>query len=556
MSATYKIIVEQEGINHIKIFKAEADGFVNEWNIPLKGDNEPIVFNAFYTESNFAIINWDGWVRMFNADNKEELVNYKLHGKITSRGIFSLDKSELYVAYTNDSINYLATFNLHTYELGIMQLPDVYYDSIEIRKDGNLLFYKHDWERPGDKKIYRHFYSVLDMHTKNIEQFELVYPPQFSFGEFKPVVDIEQNRVIMPAYDDVVYKTNTEGETVFEFRIAIFDLNTFDLKIVSVRDFPKDQLGCSEYESEEMAEAFLSPDRNRDYYDSSLNFYENLTTIKITANGFWLCWRGGIVRKINSDFSMSPLLVTDTRPNNTTKGIFQHAYFHSHLFHIDNSTIVFAEALDFYTCPMPEFNNADIHTPIALHLSKTSLDEIYKLNYSKEQKNEIENLDYIQIEVANLSKKKGFTDALLQMESIVSDLTAAGIGSTLFFIITDKKGKKLQEPEFFAEAINHNPKGVQSIIEKFIQYPKAQYTYRNEEETALCHAVYELAKKGNLYIKTVLQYLAAIDLDHDVFNRENTFPLLEENNKHTTLLKEMKTVSGELAEWYKYYCEG
>jgi hypothetical protein len=556
MSETYKLFIEQEGVNHVKVFKAEGDGFVNTWNFPLKGDDEPIVFNQFYTESNFAIINWDGWVRMFNAVNKEELVNYKLYGKVTSRGIFSLDKSELYVAYTKDSTNLLAIFNLHTYELSIIQMPDIYSDSIEVRKDGNLLFYKHDWERSDDKKIYKHFYSVLDMHTKNIEQYELAYAPQYSFGEFKPVVDIQHNRVIMPAYDDVVYKTTTEGETIFEFRIALFDLNTFDLKILSVRDFPVSQLGCSEYECEEMAEVLVSPNRKKDYYKSSQEFYENLTTIKIADDGFWLCWRGGIVRKINSDFSMSPLLVTDTRPNDTTKGMFQHSYFHSHLFHIDNSTIVFAEALDFYTCPTPEFNHADLKIPIALHLVQTSLDEIYNLRYSSEQKNEIKNRDYIQIEVNDLSKKKDFTDALLQMETVVSDLNAAGIGATLLFTITDKKGKTLQEPEFFEEAMEYNPEGIKSIIEKFIQYKNAKYTYRNSEETALCYAVFELAKKGDRYITTVLHYLNTIDLDHDVFCKENIFPLLEEYYKQDELLKNMKSVSKKLAEWYSYYCEG
>ena len=558
MLEKYKIIIDREGVNHVKGFKADDNGYSNHWNFPLKNDDEPIIFNDFYTESRFAIINWDGWVRLYDASIQKALLDHKLNGKVNSRAVLSLNKSKLYVAYTDDSSNHhLAIFDLSTYELQTLELPDIYGDSMEIRKDGCLLFYKHDWERINNKKVYRHFYSVLNPETQKQDQFELPYAAQFSYGEFKPVIDIENNRTIIPLYDDVPNKTSASGEVVFEYRIALFDLNTFEIThALSVRDFPINQLGCSESECEEMSELFQSSERDKDYYEASREFFENLTTIKIVPDGFWLCWRGGILRKIDSNLIMSPLLVTNTRPNNTVKGMFQHAHFHSHLYHIDNTTIVLAEALDFYKTAIPNIASVDFEIPIALQLETTSLDEIYNLNYSNDQKNEIENRDHILIEVKDLSDTKGNKEAILKIKTIISDLNAAGVGSRLSFLIKDTKGIALDESEFFNEAITYDPEGIKLLIETFIQHPKARYLHRNPEETALCHAAFELARLGDQYEATVFQYLAAIDMDHDVFNLENTIPALEEKYNPKELTQKMKVVSEELAEWFEGYYEG
>jgi hypothetical protein len=557
MSELYKIIIEQEGVNHVKVFKAEGDAFVNDWNFPLKGDDEPIVLSVFYTESRFVLMNWNGWIRAYDSDTKELVFDHKLNGSVDAKAVLSLDKSKLYVALTLDSSAYLIQISLDTFAIETLELPDIYNDLLQIRKDGSLLFYKEDSKFLEDKKVYTHFYSVLDVHTKNIEQFEFPYAAQYPFNEFKPVIDIDNNWAIMPAYEDITHKTNSAGETVFEFKIVLFDLNSFEIvALLSVRDFTKDQLGYSEHDCYEMNELFLATERKKAYYNSLREFYENLTSIKVVADGFWICFRGGILRKIDLNFNLSPLLATSSRANNSTEGIFQHGHFHSHLYQIDEQKIILAEHLNLYKASMPEINSADIETPIALTFEETRLEEIFNLRSSTENKNEVELRDYIQIEVKDLTKKKGFTDALKQIETVVSDLNAAGIGSILKFIINDTKNKTFEEPEFFAKAIEHDSKRIVSIVKKFIGQPKSQYIYRNPEETALCYAAFELAKLGDQYETTVFQYLAAIDLDHDVFNKEYILPLLEENYNHDELLKKMKKVSKELAEWYSYYCEG
>lgn len=554
----YKILIEQEGVNHVKVFKAAGNSFVNDWNFPLPGDDEPIIFKEFYTESRFAIINWDGWIRLFDASFQTTLVDHKLNGKSNSSAVFSLDKSMLYVAYTDDSRNHhLAILNLHNYEIVTLALPDVYKNSMEIRKDGCLLFYKHDWERIEDKKVFKHFYSVLDLEAQKLNQFELAFAPQFSFGEFKPVIDIENNRAIMPLYDDVPHKKNASGEIVFEYRIAFFDLDTFDIThALSVRDFPKNQLGYYENDGEEMTELFLGANRDKDYREMQREFFENLNTIKIVEDGMWLCWRGGILRKIDSDFNLSPLLVTDTRPNNSAKGLFQHTNFHSHLYHIDDTTIVLAEHRDLCKSPMPEINVIDIETPIALNFEETSLDELYNLTYSKENLKEIELRDSIQINVTDLSTKAGIIDALTQIETIVSDLKAAGIGNTLILLFNDAKETTLQEPEFFAKAAAIAPELIHTILEKVMANNSIRFIYRNEEEAVLCHAVSELAKKGEAYLDTIIKYLSAIDEpDYNEYVRVNVIQSIEKIHSVDVIKKKTKAFSPELGEWYEYYRE-
>lgn len=553
----YKVFTEQEGVNHVKIYVSEGSQYVNDWNFPLKGDDEPIILSEFYTESRFVLMNWNGWIRAYDADTKELVFDHKLNGSVDAKAVLSLDKSKLYVALSIDSSAYLVQISLDTFAIETIELSDIYNDLLQIRKDGSLLFYKEDWQHVEDKKVYKHFYSVLDVNTKNIQQFELPYAAQFSFNEFKPVIDIDNNWVIMPAYEDVAHKTNSSGETIFEFKIVLYDLNSFEIvKSLSVREFPLNQLGYSEYECKEMNELFLNSERNKSYYKALREFYDNLNSIQVVTDGFWLCWRGGILRKINSTFNMSPLLVMSSRPHNSGEGMFEHSGFHSYLYQIDEQKIILTEHLDLYKSSMPEINFTDPETPIAIHFEETSLEEIFNLRSSTENKNEAELRNYIQINVNDLSQKKGFTDALKQIETVVSDLNAAGIGSILKFIIYDTKGKTYQEPEFFAEATEHDTKHIISIVNKFIDYPKAKYIYRNDEETALCYAVFELAKKGNDYISTVFSYLTAIDLDHDVFTKEYIFPLLEENYGRDELMKKMEAISEELAEWYGYYCEG
>jgi hypothetical protein len=55
----YKVFTETEGVNHVQVFKASGNNYINDWNFPLKGDDQPIIFKEFYTGVYFIVMEND-----------------------------------------------------------------------------------------------------------------------------------------------------------------------------------------------------------------------------------------------------------------------------------------------------------------------------------------------------------------------------------------------------------------------------------------------------------------------------------------------------------------
>src|SRR5690606_31131741 len=134
------------------------------------------------------------------------------------------------------------------------------------------------------------------------------------------------------------------------------------------------------------------------------------------------------------------------------------------------------------------------------------------------------------IAVDDLTSEKDFQDALQQMIALTEDIDAIGCGDQLAFLVRDQNGKAMDDSQFFkaASKIEGSAEKIKKIVENFANYPDAARLYINEEETALCYAVYELACFGPAYIPTIFRYLSVIDEDHDVFNTETLIPFLME----------------------------
>ncbi|WP_445456698.1 hypothetical protein [Flavobacterium sp. HNIBRBA15423] len=554
----YKLLMHLDGVNQVKIFKHQTNGlYTNEWNFSLKGDDEPIVMSEFYNENQFAIINSDGWIRLFDADKKELLLDYKLNGDNDAKAIFSIDKSKIYIAFRDkDYQAYLATFEIKTLKVDLQEIQD-YKSNLEIRNDDSLLFYKIDWEYINKKEKYTHGFTVYNSITKESTYYDLPYAPSSSFGEVKPFISTQKNIGIMPYYGNVDVKKGNNEELLFDFKIMLFDLNTFKYELLSVRDFEQNQLDRYVNYCSELVSKFLNPNDEEDYNDAVIEFCDNLNSIEFVEDGFWLCWRSGVLRKVYDDKTLSPLLVTSEMSNANMAGMFEFTTFHAYIHKITDKKIFLSEHTDYYVFDLPEITNQKSEMLIPIYLKKIDLEEIDKLTYNKENDKEISNLGKIIIEVNDLSKEEDLINALQQIENKISNIEELGIGTKLVFHLEDKKGTVLNEKDFFEVVIGFEqaPEKVRSIIEKFCHYSKARYTYRNEEETALCYAVLELAKQGEKYLNIVIQYLSKIDLDHDVFNIENLLPYLEQQYTRDFLKKNIKLISEDLLEWYEYYCE-
>ncbi|NHN26632.1 hypothetical protein FIA58_013180 [Flavobacterium jejuense] len=553
----YKLLISREGVNQVKIFKHQTNGlYTNEWNFSLKGDDEPIVFSEFYNENQFVVINWNGWIRLFDAEKKELVLDYNLNGNIGAEAVFSIDKSKIYIVLKDkEHKTFLATLCLATHKIQLQELGNYFSFYLQIRNDGCLLFYKQNWRFENNKKVYSHGFTVYNPVTKERNYYSLPHVPHSSFDVVKPFIDAQKNIGIMPYYGEVTVKKKDNENALFEYKIMLFDLNTFEIELLVVRDFELNQLGCSD--CNELAEQFLNLNEGKEYQEAISKFCYNLNSIKFVEDGFWLCWRGGILRKVYDDKTLSPLLVTSEVSNTNMGGMFEFIFFHTYLSKITDKKIFLSEHRNYYVFDLPEITNQKSEMLIPIQLKKMDLEEIEKLSYSKEKSKEIANLSKIIIEVNDLSEEEDLINVLQQIENKISNIEELGIGTKLVFHIEDKKGNILNEKDFFEKviALKNVPKIVQAIIENFCQYSKAKYIYRNEEETALCHAVLELAKQGESYLHTILRYLDTIDLDHDVFNRENLVPYLEEQYTRDFLMKKIQSVSEDLLEWYEYYSE-
>jgi hypothetical protein len=551
---TYKLLVERDGVSQVKVFKQQANGvFVNDWNFSLKED-EPIIFSEFFNETQFAIIGRDGWLGLFDADSKSILLDHKLGAG--SSAIISPDKSHIYIGFKdNDYQGYVAILDVSTLNIDIHKV-DGYKESIALRQDGGLLLYNHDWQYVNNEKISEHGFALYNPLTKESEFFKLPYPPPAKIGfEFVgPCINAQKNIGVMPFFGKVTAKKSGDRH-LFEFKLLTFELTGFKTEILSVRDYEEDQLGCYDDNCTEMASCFLSSIEDKNYLDSVAEFCEDLNSIVFVENGFWLCWRGGILRKVYDDKRLSPLLVTSSISGNSDKRIF--STFHSNLFRLSDEAIVLSEHEDYYVCDLQEIENLASETIIPLSLEKTDIQTVEKLVYTAEDLIEIEGLGKIHIKVNNFENDESIQDALEQMQVKTNSMDTLGIGSQLVFQMEDMAGNILEEPKFFRRAITlkQGPAMIARIVDNFCRYSKARYMHRNEEEGALCHAVFELAQYGEDYLDVVIKYMATIDIDHDVFVAETLLPYLNEKYSRDFLIKRVKPFSERLLEWLEGYWE-
>lgn len=553
-SPSYKVNIVIDGINHVEVRQVTAVGEEVVWAFPLKGDDEPIVLQEFYTPTKFVVVNWNGWVRAFDIDAREMIFNRKMNGSINSKALLSLDKQSLYVINKINSDSKLSIFSLEDFnELGVYSLPDNTYSSyLQIRQDGALLMYFEDEERTPEGKKWIHGYNVLYPETLHIDRFEMQYPQSAQFGAKAPVISSSKNIGVMPYWGEVETKKNESGNPVFIYKVMVFDLNTFDvISIIPVRDYPISQLDCYESSCEKMAEVFSSDVSNSDYEETLTTFCEDLNSIVFDKkeDAFWLCWRGGIVRKVSLNNPISPLLVTSFLPNTTgTQEPFGFPFFHSQLIQIEDGYLVLEEHNNKYMMNLQgvNLNSGDVYISIAL---TSFAEEGGNIKASPELEQIMEEKGKVVVKVADLTLQESYFDALDQIVSLTEDIDAIGCGEQLAFLIKDNNGTTMDDQQFFKAAISYSgaAEKIKGIIENFVKYPKADRLYITAEETALCYAVYELACSGPEYFPTIFRYLSVIDEDHDVFNTETLIPFLMETYADTehqnTIESELRKVS-------------
>lgn len=73
------------------------------------------------------------------------------------------------------------------------------------------------------------------------------------------------------------------------------------------------------FQREEKQEA-ETEDGAKEYNEALAHFIQNLNSMRLsTGNSVWLCWRGGIVRRVDYDGNLSPIYAASKLPYSTLK---------------------------------------------------------------------------------------------------------------------------------------------------------------------------------------------------------------------------------------------
>lgn len=551
----HEIIIEQDGINHVKVLKPAVNNskqLIRSFS--LHGDNEPIIFKEFYTASKFVIINWNGWLRAYDLETQERIFETQLGGSVDTRAVFSPDKTMLYVAYNKDYNPMLAAFPLADLSKAtVRELPEnVYSGHLQMRRDGRLLMYFNNEEYTSGEDEWIHGYMVYDPYTSHFERFEMPYAQRDAFEAKAPVIHVDKNIGVMPYWGDLEIEKSEMGGPLFIYKIMVFDLNDFNIQqILPVRAFSASQLACYESECDEMAEIFQERTSESEYDEAFISFCHELYSIVFDKNddAVWLCWRGGIVRKVGLDGTVSPLLVTTAVQGENNQ---EFSFFHAFLKHLEDGFLILEEGKK-YKMPLADVDLTSDKEYIPVTLSV--LDEkIITSDPATEEQFQAEKGKVV-IVVDDLNQAESLLHALDQMAILIEDIPALGYGDKLAFLVKDTAGLTMDDCKFFknAQPIPGAPEKIKKVVDNFIRYERADRLYIDSEETALCYAVYELASSSPAYIETALRYLSVIDEDHDVFNTETLIPMLMEvykGTEHEAVIREgiLKVSNGWWAE--------
>ncbi|CAM1340971.1 hypothetical protein [Tenacibaculum amylolyticum] len=519
----YLIETKQDGGNHVQVLKKRKENhYTLAWTFALKGDSEPIVLAEMYNDDCFVIGNWNGWIRMYSISKKELIFEKNYENRVNARAQISEDKTKLYVSLGRkkavEIISLIDFSILKTIKLS-ERVKSKYASLINEEK----IIYYH-CKRSHDT----HGFYVLNPVSEELKYFPMKYPQWDSIEIFKPTINVKKNVGVMPFTDDIEIKKNEEGVPVFVLKIMVFDLDTFEItKIIPIRELSVEHLGYDESDNEEKAEQLKTKDDEEAYKDAVASLINDhiYSIVFDVDHSIWVSFRGGIVRNVTLEGTLSPLLATASL-NDNTPGVFKLPYFHSRIHKVKENAIILEEHPDIYEMP---YNKEELKSTQKVIPKKVMSTKLYEVDISTEEQQAIEELKMVVVDVSGIDLEFSYIVALDEMVKLTTAIDDIRSGHLLQFRVKNNNGVEDDEV-FFNNAIQ--VKGGEDrmvkIIKNFVAYEDAGSLYNDCEITALGHAMYILADKSEKHIDLTIQYLGAIDFDHDVFNRESLLPLLKE----------------------------
>lgn len=378
-SAKYRIKLERELENYeLEVYSRE-----NNWNddpiwVSVIDSDEPLILWEFIDDTRLLIADWHACIWILDCEKKEIIFEKRFSSNLTGKAVLSEDVKKLHIIYKSETRDrHHAVVDLTSLEVvHDKAYPDLsYVQHCELYKD--QLFLYHCSDRGG----WKHLYDIIDLTTNTHRKQELAHPQFDDFDKKKPYLDKKNGKFILPYYTELKFREDSEQELIFDFQIAVFDINSFELeKIIPVREFPLRFLECYEDDAEAAAEKMKNgpqSDDDDEYTDAVHDLNGNLNSLTFDEDGktFWLCWRGGVVRRVDYDGNMSPLYVkvSDMGEGKFSEPFEDH-FNHSVLYDIYAKRLIILEHSFFGQTPFSELKGKDemnakideIH-PIQIH---------------------------------------------------------------------------------------------------------------------------------------------------------------------------------------------
>lgn len=546
----YRLQLLRDGGNFINVLKhIDGNNYSIHWRIEL-GNSQPIVLWTFIDDKRFVVVDWMAKVWVFDIERKEEVYKKAFSSEITGKAILSDDKKQLYVCYSK-SDPHVAILNLENFSLvRDLAYPDMgYVYHFQKYRDMLMLYSCTDWDE------WSHHYDIVDIETGEFSN-QVIPFTQFDDSDRKrPLLDEKNGKLIMPYWGEIKHRKGADGEPIFVYKMMIVDMETFEVeKVFPVREFPVQQIACYERDGIKAAERLLAVERGENYQEGMGNLMLNMNSMQMDEDGksFWLCWRGGIVRKVDYDGNMSPMYATKTRPHNTVVEAFNHNFFHSSLSSISDKGFIFQEGGERLWMERPTLKelNAAIGDFVAIDLVPIpETESIVIVKSEEDQENEAERIFNV-VRFNNMDDQESILEAL----DFMIESEWKQVGHYLAFLFKDKDKNTYSEKVFYKEI--HEIDGaldrMEKIAKKALKIGVHDRWGGDNDQTMLFNLFFHLCDSDAKYSEIGFRYIDEMDADHDRESCSDMIYAVQDAMGHEAWKKELEKRT-ELAEYIEYF---
>lgn len=558
---------------HLLRIRTEAEGGGSEplWVFELIESSGSVSMTEYYRPGCCAV--YDRYGRFFHIDftgRSQCLIHDYEMESFDARGVISSDKKRLQVLFEKDGEHYLQCWQLPQQEGDgfIAESPikldlsgeeddddddddelDYYIstlDSLFTGPDNSLIIHRTDdcYDDEGERLGYQYLIRI-DAVDGRARVLPLPAPPvKWDPEEGVIAIDSRRGLLAQPAVTSLKTVKTADGQQGFLFEIDLFDLGQGELlRTVPVRILLQDQLASHAGDDVEMAAhltALAAGKQGDGLTLSHRRFLENLYNIRFCREeeALWLCWRGGIVRKVSLDGQWrSPLYVTANVTDSTLNGPFEHRLLHVEFICCEPEPLLsdgrrfghqhprpLPASLPDAPAAMDEWQSVELRT--------VYMDDNWQL--SEQQRRDINRLGKTVIEVSDLNSDVALGFALRRLALKTEEMAWLRRGNRIAFLFEDET-RQWDEDAFFRRAVQlpDGPERMARLIEDFCNYEEADCCYCDYEKTTLADCAFQLAMEDPGRLPLLSRYLNVLDMDHECFfTQDGIYKLIEKYAQH------------------------